>query len=253
MHKASLAIAALFTALIAGPALAEMEEIPPNRITIVMTPGITSWRQLPSRDLVDARRNLGQGRPVSNTQLRRLADLGDGFAALRYAQRLDEAGAARPVDVAHYYGMAAATGRNGAIVHLIRWLDQVDPAAASPQRLAVLRGIVIAYAQAGNSVAAEALIRYHWRQVPFGPLYYEVEMVLASLDGELGATLSLDHSLAILQDRQHTPQDLVNVQSYLTTARQSTSLQTRLVAQNLQPLLDAALANYGAWPTEDPQ
>ncbi len=234
-------------------AMAETEDIAPHRITVVMTPGITSWLQLPSEDLVQTRRDLAQGRFVSTTQLRRLADLGDGFAALRFAQRLEESGANNPADIAHYYGMAAATGRGGAIVNMIRHLDQIDPADVGPRRLGLLRGIVVAYANAGNSAAAEALIRYHWRQVPFGPLYDEVEAVLARLDGELGAELSLRHAVAILQDRQRTKQDLLNVQTYLAAASQATSLETRLVAQNLEPVLEAALTEYAPLNSEDPQ
>ncbi|MDX8354905.1 hypothetical protein [Cognatiyoonia sp. IB215182] len=251
MRKITIGVLSAIT--LAAPAFAETEEIAPHRITVVMTPGITSWLDLPSEDLVTTRRRLAQGQSVSTTRLRRLADLGDGFAALRYAQRLDEAGAANPADIAHYYGMAAATGRGGAIMNMIRYLDQVDPADVSPQRLALLRSIVIAYANAGNSVAAEALVRYHWRQVPFGPLYDEVEIVLARLDGELGAALSLDHSVAILQDRQRSKQDLLNVQAYLATARQSTSLETRLVAQNLEPVLQGALAEYARYEQGEPQ
>ncbi|MEM9845684.1 MAG: hypothetical protein AAF965_12860 [Pseudomonadota bacterium] len=253
MHRLTLYSACIGTMVFASGALAQTEEIAPHRITVVMTPGITSWLQLPSDDMVQTRRDLAQGRFVSTRQLRRLADLGDGFAALRFAQRLEESGAVNPVDIAHYYGMAAATGRGGAIMNMIRYLDQIDPADVSPRRLSLLRSIVIAYANAGNSAAAEALVRYHWRQVPFGPLYDEVETVLARLDGELAAELSLDHSVAILQDRQHTRDDLLDVQTYLARASQSTSLQTRLVAQNLEPVLQEALAEYSNWQEEDPQ
>lgn len=253
MRRVAISLACICGLGCGTGAVAETDDIAPHRITVVMTPGITSWLDLPSDEMVTIRRNLSQGRAVSTSQLRRLADLGDGFAALRFAQRLEASGNVNPVDVTHYYAMAAATGRGGAIVNMIRYLDQIDPADVSPQRLAHFRRIIIAYANAGNSAAAEALIRYHWQQVPFGPLYDEVETVLNRLDGEVGAELSLEHALAILQDRQRTKQDLLNAQSYLANAAQATSLETRLIAQNLEPVLQEALAQYAPLQSEDPQ
>ncbi|MEJ6402668.1 hypothetical protein [Yoonia sp. 2307UL14-13] len=241
----SLPLALCLSLALCMPVGAETDDEPiaPHRITVVMTPGITAWWQLPSDDLVEARRRLAQKGAVSTGQMRRLADLGDGFAALRFAQHLEKfATQPRAADIAHYYGVAAATGRGGAIVNMIRFLDQIDPTDVSPQRLALLKSIVVAYANAGNSAAADALVRYHWRQVPFGPLYDEVDVLLANLNGELAAELSLDQSLAILQDHQHTRDDLVNVQAYLATARASESLQTRIVAQNLEAMLAEAMA-----------
>ena len=252
----SIKLVALLLCGLATPVIAQTsdEAVAPSRITVKMTPGITSSAQLPTPELIAARKALTQGQTIYTSQMRQLADLGDGFAAYKFAQWLEAQGDnVRASDVAHYYGMAAATGRGGAITHLISILDRMEPADLSRARSDVLEGVVFAYARAGNSHALDAVIRYQISQKPFGRLDTEVQSLVDLAQGEGAATLGLHLAQNIMQDPAHTPADLLRARGYLETATASASLETQLVAANLVPLLDQALAEQPTTTTEVPQ
>ena len=244
----------LTTALIlclTAPAFAQSSEpVEPSRITVKMMPGITSSAQLPSQELINARKALTQGQTIYTSQMRQIADLGDGFAAFKFAEWLAAADNAQPSDIAHYYGMAAATGRLVAFNRLIETLDHMDPADLPRARSNVLEGIVFAYARAGNSRAVDAVIRYQLSQRPFGRLDTEVESLLKEAHGETAAAISLHLALTILQNPAHTADDLERAQTYLETASASESLETQLVASNLGPMLEQAFAEQPTLPSE---
>ncbi|PRY77780.1 hypothetical protein CLV80_105264 [Yoonia maritima] len=245
----------LATALILGIATSAVaqdsdETIEPSRITVKMMPGITSSAQLPTQELIDARKSLTQGRRIYTSQLRQIADLGDGFAALKFAEWLEDSETAQQSDIAHYYGIAAATGRLNAFNRLLDALDHIDPAELPRARSNVLEGIVFAYARAGNSRAVDAVIRYQVTQKPFGRIDSEVESLLAQAHGDTASSISLHLALTILQNEAHSPDDLARAQAYIQTAAESDSLETQLVAANLTPLLDVALSKQAEIPTE---
>ena len=244
----------LTTALIlclATPTFAQSSDtVEPSRITVKMMPGITSSAQLPSQELINARKALTQGQTIYTSQMRQIADLGDGFAAFKFAEWLAAAENAQPSDIAHYYGMASATGRLVAFNRLIETLDHMDPADLPRARSNVLEGIVFAYARAGNSRAVDAVIRYQLSQRPFGRLDTEVESLLKEAHGETAAAISLHLALTILQNPAHTADDLERAQTYLETASASESLETQLVASNLGPMLEQAFAEQPTLPSE---
>ena len=240
----------------AGSAIAQTadEPIPPNRITVHMRPGITSSAQLPTQELINARKALTQGRSIYISQMRQLADMGDGYAASKFGEWLD----ARPEtsqlsDIAHYYGIAAATGRSGGIGKLIRTLDRMEPSDLLRARSDVLENIVFTYARAGNSTAVDAVIRYQASRKPFGRIDMELENLLAESQGEGAAQISLHLAMQILQSPEPTVDDLQRAEGYLQIASTTTSLETHLVATNLTPLLDAALAQQPIVPVESSQ
>ncbi|WP_296425501.1 hypothetical protein [Yoonia sp.] len=218
------------------------DTVAPERITVRIVAGITSSRQLPSAALTRARTTLSQGGDVRSSQLRQLADLGDGFAALRFAQRLEQQNNGVPKsDIAHYYGMAAATGRGGSITGLIRMLDQLSASDLSASRALVLKNIMMSYALAGNSHAVDAVLRYQLRQQPFGPLEDELIVVLNTATGEGAAKMGLQIAMTILRNPDATTLDLLRAQQYLQLAATATSIETTLTAQNMLPLIEAKL------------
>jgi len=230
----------LFLGALSQPVLAQ--DTPPNRITVRIVPGITSWQQLPSRDLVNARKALTQGQDIGWTRTRQLADLGDGFAALRFAQALEESdNIGLTADTAHYFGVAAATGRGGAISGLVRALDHLDRTKLSRGRADVLKDILLTYAKAGNSHAVDAVMRYQVTQEPFGAIDDDMVSLMVNATGEGAAQLGLQLALSILGDTASSTQDLLRAQDYLVIAETATSLETLLVAQNTTPLLKATL------------
>ena len=242
MRNLIAALVLVCTAPHTAIAQSSTDTIAPERITVRIVAGITSSRQLPSAALIRARTTLSQGGDVRSSQLRQLADLGDGFAALRFAQRLEQQNNGVPTsDIAHYYGMAAATGRGGSITGLIRMLDQLSASDLSASRALVLKNIMMSYALAGNSHAVDAVLRYQSRQQPFGPLEEELVAVLNVATGEGAAKMGLQIATTILRDPDATTLDLLRAQQYLHLAATATSFETTLPAQNMIPLVEAKL------------
>ncbi|KJZ19331.1 hypothetical protein [Loktanella sp. S4079] len=247
--------AAILTIGLATPLAAQnaQTEVEPSRITVKMMPGITSSAQLPTPALVNARKALTQGQSIYTSQMRQIADLGDGFAAFKFAEWLAAAENAQQSDIAHYYGMAAATGRLAAFNRLVETLDHMEPADLPRARSNVLEGIIFAYARAGNSRAVDAVIRYHRSQRPFGRLDSEIETLLRESHGETAASIALHLALTILQSPTQTPNELERAEAYLEIAATSESLETQLVAANLAPMLEQALAAQPTLPSEATQ
>ncbi|MDO6591925.1 hypothetical protein DS901_12630 [Loktanella sp. D2R18] len=245
------ALAILIATATAAPGQTTQGVVPPTRITVQMMPGITSSAQLPTQELIDARKALTEGRPIYTIQMRELADLGDGFAAMKFGDWLaDHSETSNLSDVAHYYGIAAATARGGAMTRLINTLDRVEPSDLLRARSNVLENIMLTYARAGNSHAVEAVLRYQATGKPFGRIDAEVETLAAEAQGEAAAQIALHLAVQIIQNPQHTTADLERAQTHLEAASTTTSLETQIVASNLLPLLDSAVAQLNSAQSE---
>ncbi|MEP3348066.1 MAG: hypothetical protein ABJN34_03645 [Litoreibacter sp.] len=234
----------IFGTMLAGllPHATLAQDVSPERITVKVVSGITSSHQLPSQTLVNARQALAAGHDISISNIRQLADLGDGFAALRFAQTLAQSdNQSLRADTAHYYGIAAATGRGGAITGLIRTLDSIDPETLSEGRRKTLKNILITYALAGNSHALDAVMRYQLAEDPLGQLSSDLIVLMESASGEGAAQLGLQMAVTIMRDPAPTTTELLRARRYLTVASTATSLETKVVALNLTPLLEADL------------
>ncbi|UWQ17945.1 hypothetical protein [Jannaschia sp. M317] len=214
-----------------------------RRITVTLTPGIRSGRELRSASLKDTRRRLSQDQPVTRDALRALADAGDGMAALHLARQFDAEGLrVNPANLAHYYGMAAATGRLGGLFGLVDTLKRVDPEQTSEARLAMLKRTVLAYAQAGNSVAIEALAGFHSTGRPFGPLDADLQALATTGAGQGAALIALQLASDRMQTGWNDAQALTEAQGYLRAASSSKSVRVQLLAVNLLPLLQTRLS-----------
>ncbi|WP_394156071.1 hypothetical protein [Loktanella salsilacus] len=212
------------------------------QVSVVMVAGITRSDQLPPA-LIPARKAMSADVALRDSTLRDLADLMDGNAAFQYAKRLDfEAKPGLAPHAAHYYGIAAATGRGGAIYGFIKALDALDPATTTTGRLANLRNILVAYADAGSAPALEAIMRYHVQNSPFTDMRAELDRILAETDGPAADAVALQLAFEILHADKPAPADLEKARQYLLRAEGSDSLRTLLISRNLLPLVEARIA-----------
>lgn len=162
--------------LLAGQAAALATLLPPvappasagSRPVLVFDERVTATLDLPTWDLQQARRRMLAGEQISWDDMRALADHGDGLAAFRFAQRLEEQGnPALLADAAFYYATAAYTNRDYAVGPLVRILQQPD-LEFSPRRLEHIENSLRAMALAGDAKAAEALTAFYASGRPFG-------------------------------------------------------------------------------------
>ncbi len=220
-----------------------------RRIAVTMTPGLRSGSDLKHDFLRRARDRMVQGKTVPTDLMQALADAGDGVAALHLAQQLEARGNTVPArDVAHYFGIAAATGRVAGLIGLVRTLKRIDPAATNPKRVQRLKEIVLAYAMAGNSVASAAMMEFHLAGHPFGPMPEEIASLATQGRGAGGALIALQLASDLVQTRWDDPTALTRAQSYLRLAVRSDSVRVKLIAGNLLPVLGARIASLGAAP-----
>jgi TPR repeat protein len=122
------------------------------RAEVVLAPAIAA-----DPYLQDMRRAMLAGATMPDADLRTLADAGEGLAAARFAQRLEERGDPAVLDdAAHYYSIAVYVDRDFALPRLLAILRRSD-AAFGPARLRNIREVLDREAKQGNPVAAAGL------------------------------------------------------------------------------------------------
>jgi TPR repeat protein len=155
----------------------------------------------------DLRRQMLAGTELSDVNLRRLADAGEGLAAARYAQRLEERGnAALLADIAHYYSVAVYVDRDFALPRLVAVLDR-NGLKLGPARSRSIREVLENQANKGNTVAASGLADLLLKGHPFGqdvPKAREM-LQLAAEAGDAQASIRL--ALSFLQGAPDLPPD----------------------------------------------
>ncbi|CUH80077.1 hypothetical protein [Tropicibacter naphthalenivorans] len=212
------------------------------RVDVTIVRGITRSDQLPA-PLVAVRKRLSAKRYVRFADLRALADYGDGNAAFQLAKRIDYV--ARPqlaADAAHYYGMAAQSGRGGAIYGFIRAVDALDPASTSQARLTSLRKTLLLYAAAGSGPATEAMLRYYVAGAPFGDLGPDLDRLVVQTDSPAANAVALQLASQILHAGGGDAASLGTAKGYLDKVAGADSLRLRLIAENLLPLVNEQIA-----------
>ena len=137
------------------PALAEVRVILPSAIAA-------------DPALINLRRQMLAGARLSDVQLRRLADAGEGLAAARFAQRLEaRADPAVLDDAAHYYSIAVYVDREFALPRLLSVLRRPGLEIA-PRRLKAIRQVLDNQVKLQNPIAAVGLANLLMRGQPFG-------------------------------------------------------------------------------------
>ena len=118
--------------------------------------------------LKDMRRQMIAGRELSNSDLRQLADAGEGLAAARFAKRLEAKGdPAMLAEAAHYYSIAVYADRDFALPRLIALLGR-DDVVIRPARLKLMLKVLERQVQQQDSIAAAVLANLLLRGQPFG-------------------------------------------------------------------------------------
>jgi TPR repeat protein len=159
---------------------------------VVLPPGIAG-----SPSLKALRKSMLAGRELSDVQLQRLADAGEGLAAARYAKRLEERKDPAYVDdAAHYYSIAVYQGRDFAIPRLLATLT-AETAEFSAGRLRNIRGVLDRAARRGDARAAAGLAEILLQGAPFEadiPSARELLLVAAQAgDAKAAMKLALSH------------------------------------------------------------
>jgi hypothetical protein len=244
-------IAALAVALLAAPdAWAASERRAPQAPPVVLAQDdrVRETLDLPTWRLQQVRRRMLRGERISFDDMRTLADLGDGLASWRYANRLmalenpDLHSAA-----ALYYATAAYTGRDYAVRPLVELLERRD-VEISDARLRHLENALRSWALRGNTVARDALIDFYATGHPFGRHPDRARALRRDLarEGDVEAALAIVIEAMSGGDAEPGDPQLL---ALLDTVAASGDLGMRATALNLRALLDAPRAAAAAADT----
>ena len=207
------------------------------QIDFVFDNKVTHTRDLPSASPHAARKRMVTGGKVSGNELRALADAGDGLAAFRYGKLLQASvPPAKAGSAAHYYAIAAYTGRAFAVLPLGQLLLS-EGADYGPSLLEQSLNALTVQAISGNAKAAQLLAQMYTTGVPFGhdPGQAKHYTVLAGQEDPAGA---LKLGIALINDPADAALDHAGARAALTLAADSTNLSAQITAQNLLRLLD---------------
>jgi TPR repeat protein len=172
--------------------LSTLLAVPPARAEVILPPAIAAdpWLQ-------DMRRAMLAGAKMPDADLRTLADAGEGLAAARFAQRLQERGDLATLDdAAHYYSIAVYVDRDFALPRLLALLGRSD-IKFGPARLKNIREVLEREAKQGSPIAAAGLADLLMRGRPFAqdvPRARELLLVAAKAgDSQAAIRLAISH------------------------------------------------------------
>lgn len=208
---------------------------------------ITHTLDLPTLDLQTARKSMVTGQSVSSDQLRALADAGDGLAAYRYAKVLQAStNPAKTGAAAHYYAIAAYTGRAFAVGPLAKLLV-AEGKSYGPNLLKQCLNALNIQAISGNAKAAQALGQMYSSGAPFGRDLQQAQHFM-TMGGQSDPAAAMKLALVLLSDPIDAALDHAGARAALMLASKGTNLSARVTAQNLLHLLDqpATLATKDA-------
>ena len=216
--------------------------LPVIRADFVFDNAVRRTNDLPTSALRAARRQMISGDEMRPSDLRALADAGDGLAAYRYAQlwqarvEPDTTGIA-----ALYYAHAAYAGRAFAVPPLARLLI-AEGANYSPARLKHCLNAMTVQALSGNSVAATYLGQMYIDGLPFGRDLAKAQtfLALATEGGNQRAVLQL--GVALMSDPADKATGHMAARSALMLAAAGSDLSVRVTAENLLRLIDSGSA-----------
>jgi TPR repeat protein len=231
--------AAMSQAAPPGPAPGQIPSGPLLRVDFVFDNPVRRTRDLPTAALRDTRRQMIAGQPVSRARLQALADHGDGLAAFRFARLLQEGAQPDPRgNAAHYYAIAAYTGRSFAVPPLARLLAS-DGAGYSESRLRHALNAMTVQALSGNAQAATLLGEMYATGVPFGHDPAEARHFTAMAVGDGDPRAALNLGVALMSDPQDAATGHPGAAAALAVAAAGDDLAVRATAQNLLRLIAA--------------
>lgn len=194
--------------------------------------GITRTDQLPTPQLRDARKRMIANKRISYRQMQALADRGDSLAALLIAKQLYQ----KPElsnDALHYFTMAAAAGRTGAVKPLVALVHKAEPTAANKKRLETAETVLKAHAARGDQAAFEGLMSAYRSGVPFedsAARYAEFRAKAATAGNSAAA---LEEAVSMMS-RGDSVTRKAEIEAYLVIAERAGDLKTQSLAGALR-------------------
>lgn len=208
------------------------------RIEFVFDNAVRRTNDLPTAALRAARRQMISGEYVGPSALRALADAGDGLAAFRYAKLLQESETPDLTGgAAHYYAIAAYTGRDFAVPPLARLLRD-EGAGYSASRLTHSLNAMTVQALSGNPVAATLLGQMYADGVPFGRDLVQAQTFLGMAPDGGNPRALLQLGMTMMSDAADAASGHPGARSALSLAAASEDLSVRVTAENLLRLID---------------
>lgn len=204
---------------------------------------------LPPR-LRDQRRRMLVGRTIPLSDMRAIADLGDGVAAFRLARRLEKLQDPGQLgDAVKYYSRAARTGRDYALRPMMRLLTQGG--AAIPQaRVQLAEKAFLSRATAGSMLANEILATSYRSGEPFGKKPEQVAIILRRLVDHGSRQAALDLAISLMSSGTADAQSQTRIVAYLTLAAKSDQPGQRAMAETLLQRVKLQSAQTVAEPTQ---
>ncbi|MCR9125471.1 MAG: hypothetical protein NXH82_05040 [Rhodobacteraceae bacterium] len=213
-----------------------------TKISVVTQANLSHTRRLPTRALRDARKAMLAKEPISEEDMRKLADYNDGLAAKRYADILrarDPIGNA--AEMAHYYSVATGTGRVYALKPMIAAMHHIRPEDLSRNLKRQLISVLYPHAWAGNSLALDAVIAFNGPDKLFGAMSQSTRNKIMEHGRKGSGRFELRFALEILEAPETSRAELERAAEYLEAAKQSKILAIQATATTLLSQLDAKL------------
>jgi len=207
-----------------------------QQISVVVRPNLSHTSKLPTDALRLARQAMLDDLPITDADLRTLADHGDGLAAQTYVRRL-AVQRADPSDIAYYGTIAVSTGRVWSLPDVVAALHRLNPKTEPPERTRAYAEMLYPHAWAGNSLAMDALIDLNGEGKLFGPMSEDTRKRIVAQDDETGdGRAALRLSLVLLQKPRLGDKDRALLQRYLDRAAASDNLTVKATAANILAL-----------------
>ncbi|MFZ7092431.1 hypothetical protein [Primorskyibacter sp. 2E233] len=223
------------------------DELETRQISVTVTPGRHSMRGLPS-DLIKARQQMHAKQDVSDDNLRRLADYGDGLAAQIFVRRLIAQGMAeeRASDLAYYSAVAVGAGRVWTLPDMVDAMKRLDPKTEPRERIRKYIQVLYPHAWAGNTLALDAVVEFNGKDKLFGALSDSTrDKILAQGQENADGKVELRMAIAILERVELSLPERQEARNLLDRARKSTHLGVMTTAENLIAMMDRKYAADG--------
>jgi hypothetical protein len=215
-----------------------------SKISVVVFADLSHTNKLPTAALRQARKDMLDDKPVSDDDLRALAQHHDGLAAQKLVQHLVAAGlSANASDIAYYGSIAVSTGRVQSLRQVVTAMALLDPATEPAERIKIYAAMLYAHAWAGNALALDAVMAMNGEGKLFGPLSDKTRAKIEEQGrkaGDGGVPLRLAVNLMARSDAPAA--DLQQARAYLQQAVMSPHLSVRTTAANMLVVLDARQA-----------
>lgn len=204
-----------------------------TKVEFVFDNAVRQTNDLPTAHLRALRRQMLAGGSLRFVDLRALADAGDGLAAFRLARVMEDSTMPDTSGTkAHYYSIAAYTGRSFAVPSLAKLLV-AEGAGYSAARLRHGLNAMTVQALSGNGTAATLLGQMYAEGVPFGRDLALAQQFLGMADGGGHPKAALQLGMALMAD----PANQAAAREALTLAASGADLSVRVTAENLLRLI----------------